>query len=155
LGQPFRYSSHVGGFPTGASAVSPNGTLFAASPGPDRVSFWRAAARTPLTPVLRGPVGDVNGVAFSPDGMLVAAAGSRGTVVWDRRTNKVIRAVPAQHGAAEAAFSPDGHRLAIGGADGINRLLDLRTGRQTAQLAAQGSVDDIAFSPDGKLLASA
>jgi WD40 repeat protein/DNA-binding SARP family transcriptional activator len=155
LGQPFRYASHIGGFPTGASAVSPNGSLFAVSPGPDRVSLWRAAARTPLTPVLRGPVGDVNGVAFSPDGTLLAVAGSRGTAVWDRRTNKVIRAVPAQHGAAKAAFSPDGDRLAIAGADGTDTLLDLRTGRQTGRLTAKGSVDDISFSPDGKLLASA
>ena len=155
LGQPFRYFSHLIGFASGASAVSPDGSLFAVSPGPGYVSFWRTATRTPLTKALRGPVGDVGGLAFSRDGRLLAASGSRGTVVWDRTTNKVIRFVPAQHGAAGAVFSPDDHLLAIGGADGIDRLVDLRTGRQSGQLAAQGSVDDIDYSPDGKLLASA
>lgn len=155
LGQPFRYSSHLVGFPTGASAISRSGSVFAVSPQPDRVVLWRAATRTPLTPALRGPVGDVSGFAFSPDGTLLAAAGSRGTVVWDTTTKTVVRSVPARHGASAVVFTPNGDLLAIGRGDGIDTLLDLRTGRQTGRLAAQGSVTGLDVSQDGKLLASA
>jgi len=97
----------------------------------------------------------VSGLAFSPDGTLLAAAGSRGTVVWDTTTNKIVQSVRAEHGASTAIFTPKGDQLAIGGEDGTDTLLDLRTGMQAGQLAAQGSVTDLDFSPDGKLLASA
>src|SRR5262249_11360170 len=142
LGQPFRYSTHLVGFAPGASAISPDSSVFAVSPGPGRVSLWRAATRTRLTLVLRGPVGTVSGLAFSPDGTLLAAAGSRGTVVWDTTTNKIVQSVRAEHGASTAIFTPKGDQLAIGGEDGTDTLLDLRTGMQAGQLAAQGSVTD-------------
>jgi WD40 repeat protein/DNA-binding SARP family transcriptional activator len=153
LGQPFRYTP-LTGVPT-RSAVSPDGSLFALSPGPDRVTLLRSGTRTPLA-VLRGPAGDMAGIAFSRDGRLVAAAGSRHAVLWDTATKKTVRILSVgEHGAANIAFSPDGLTLAIGRSDGIDALYDLRTGRQTGKLVGRGSTDDIDFSPDGKLLASA
>ena len=82
-GQPFARAAAA------ASAVSPDGSLFAVSPGPDRVSLWRASTRTPASPPLRGPVGYVGAIAFSPGRKLIAAAGSRHTVVWDLNSRKV------------------------------------------------------------------
>jgi WD40 repeat protein len=154
LGQPFRYTSHPGR--VSASAVSPDGLLFATSPAPNRVTFWRSATRTPLTPVLRGPVGDVNGLAFSRDGRFLAAAGSEHAVLWDARTKKIVRILPVgDHGAARVSFSPDGRTFAIGQSNGVDAIYDLRTGRQTGQLIGTGSTDDLDFSPDAKLLVSA
>src|SRR5919204_58564 len=155
LGQPFRFTSRKDGVPTG-SAVSPDGSLFALSPGPDRVSLWRAVTRTRLAPELRGPVGDVNGIAFSPDDKLVAAAGSHSAVVWDATTKKKVTVLPVgTHGASSVAFSPDGRTVGVGTADATDVLYDVRAGRQVGDLAGVGSVDDLAFSPDGKLLVSA
>ena len=155
LGQPFRFTSRKDGVPTG-SAVSPDGSLFALSPGPDRVSLWRAVTRTRLAPELRGPVGDVNGIAFSPDDKLVAAAGSHSAVVWDATTKKKVTVLPVgTHGASSVAFSPDGRTVAVGTADATDVLYDVRAGRKVGDLAGVGSVDDLAFSPDGKLLVSA
>jgi WD40 repeat protein/DNA-binding SARP family transcriptional activator len=155
LGQPFRYTSLSGGLST-RSAVSPDGSLFALSPAPDRLTLWRSGSLTPLGPVLRGPVGDVAGLAFSRDGRIVAAAGSRHAVLWDTATKKTVRVLPVgDHGAAAVAFSPDGRTLAIGRSDGIDALYDVRTGRQKGKLVGAGSTVDIDFSPDGKLLASA
>jgi WD40 repeat protein len=155
LGKPFRYASSAGGISTW-SDVSLDGRLFALSPGPDRVRLWRTG--TPATPVvsLHGPVGDVSGLAFSRDGSLVAAVGSGNAVLWDVSTRKIVTNVSVgKHGAAGVAFGPDGRTLAIGRADGIDAVYDLRTGRQTASLKGAGSIIDIDFSRDGRLLASA
>ena len=155
LGQPFRYSALTGRRST-PSAVSPDGSLFALSPGPDRVTLWRSATRTSLTPALRGPLGDVAGLAFSRDGKLVAAAGSRHVVLWDTTTKDTVRVLPVgDHRATTVSFSPDGHTLAIGESNAIDALYDIRTGKQTGVLIGTGSTQDIDFSPDGKLLASA
>jgi WD40 repeat protein/DNA-binding SARP family transcriptional activator len=155
LGQPLRYSSLPSNAPTG-SAVSPDGSLFALSPGPDRVILWRSVTRAPLGPPLRGPVGAVNDIAFSPDGKLVAAVGYPDAVVWDTTTRKIVRILlVGKYGASSLAFSPDGLMLAIGENDSIDRLYDLRTGKATARFDEDWSTRSLEFSPDGKLLASA
>ena len=135
---------------------SPSGSMFAVSPRPDRVSLWNAVTRTPIGPALRGPVGYVTDIAFSPDGKLIAATGRRHAVIWDTATRKTIRVLPVgDHGASAVSFSPDGLTVAIGRSDSIVALYDLRTGRQTGKLVGYWSITDLDFSPDGKLLATA
>ena len=58
LGEPFRFSPQPDSASTG-SAMSPNGSIYAVSPRPNRVSLWDAETRTPIGPPLRGPVGYV------------------------------------------------------------------------------------------------
>jgi WD40 repeat protein/DNA-binding SARP family transcriptional activator len=155
LGQPFQYGSVRAGLSTW-SAVSPDGSLFALSPGPNLVTLWRSGTRTALNPELRGPVGDVHGLAFSRDGKFIAAAGSRNAVLWDTSTKRIVRVLPVGiHGAGPVTFSPDGMTVAIGRYDGIDTLYDLRTGRKKAELVGDGSTQALDFSPDGRLLASA
>jgi WD40 repeat protein/DNA-binding SARP family transcriptional activator len=154
LGQPFRFTPRTQ-VRTG-SAVSPNGSVFAVSPGPDRVTLWRTSPRTPLGPGLRGPVGGVYELAFSPDGKLLAAAGSQHVVVWETKTGKTVWILPAgKHGATSVAFSPDGLTVAVGRNDSRDTLYDLRTGRQTARFDEDWVTKSLDFSPDGKLLAAA
>jgi WD40 repeat protein len=155
LGETFRHTSQADGAATG-SAVDPNGSIYAVSPRPDRVSLWNTATRTPTGPALHGPVGYVRDIAFSPDGKLIAAAGLRRAVIWDRATRKTIRVLPVgDHGASAVSFSPDGLTVAIGRSDTFAALYDVRTGRQTAKLGGSYSITDLDFSPDGKLLATA
>jgi WD40 repeat protein/DNA-binding SARP family transcriptional activator len=156
LGEPFRHRTQIDGAATG-SAVDPNGSIYAVSPQPDRVSLWSAGTRTAIGPPLRGPVGYVRDIAFSPDGKLIAAAGSRHAVVWDTTTRQTIRVLPVghHHGASSVSFSPDGLTVAIGRWDTFATLYNVRTGRQTAKLGSSYSITDLAFSPDGKLLATA
>lgn len=109
--------------------------------------------------------GSIRGVAFSPDGKLVA--GAFGTcigmlaeprpgqaVVWDVATGQ-RRASLQGHidGVTAVAFSPSGELIATAGyVDGI-KLWETETAALVGRIRATAVITSIAFSPDGKLLA--
>jgi WD40 repeat protein len=64
--------------------------------------------------------------------------------------------VTLPHRAWEAAFSPDGRRLVIGGHFGVAKVLDAATGQALLNLSGHTStVLHVAFSPDGSTVATA
>jgi WD40 repeat protein len=101
----------------------------------------------------------VFGLAFSPDGKLLAIADRSNTVqLWDVGAGKPARAPLTGHAGIvrSVAFSPDGKLLATGSDDKTVRLWNPATGQPAAAplTGHTGPVNALAFSPDGKTLAT-
>ena len=121
------------------------------------MTLWRASDQAVIGE-LRGPCGNLDSLAFSHDGRLVAATGNaRETVVWNVATRKIVQLLgPAgPMGNAGVNFSPDDKLIGTAGVDGNLRIYDLRTGRIVGSAPVQGSLQDLDFSPDGTLVAAA
>jgi WD40 repeat protein len=92
-------------------------------------------------------------VALGPDGRLVATGTERGSgiKVWDARSSKLVRELPAG-GRSAACFSPDGKALLTTSNKEGTHLWDVTTWKVRHHLSKQRS-NSMAFARDGSLLA--
>ena len=114
-------------------AFSPDGRLLAscsldmrlvarADTGAGGVQLWDPATGEPLR-TLTGHTDLVKGVAFSPDGRLLASGGISGVQLWDPATGEPLRTLTGHTSWVEGvAFSPDGRLLASCSEDKTIRL---------------------------------
>ncbi|MFO1498610.1 MAG: protein kinase [Verrucomicrobiota bacterium] len=98
----------------------------------------------------------ISGLAFSPDGTMLAASSIDGTVnLWNAHQGQLLEVLRGHLlGVHAVSFSPDGQRLATVslGAEAV-KLWDVPTRHEVATLAAPGRWFFAAkFSPDGKTL---
>jgi WD40 repeat protein len=121
------------------------------------------AGQVKETVVLPGNKMAVFGLAFSPDGKSVAAAGiDRSIRVWDAGTGKQTSFFEHKRQAIAVAFSPDGGTLVSAGYEPAVRLWDLKTQKQIEeqkenpkdklQVLQIGTVF-VEFNPGGGMLA--
>jgi WD40 repeat protein len=107
---------------------------------------------------LRGPIGFVTAVAYSPDGKHLASACRDGTAkVWNAHTGERILSLAGHTNSVnDVSFSPDGRHLASASSDGTVKIWDAQTGRELTTLKGHTSgLGGLAYSPDGTRLATA
>jgi WD40 repeat protein/DNA-binding SARP family transcriptional activator len=152
---------------TNAVAFRPDGRVLAAEDRTDgtvRLFDLATHARIGVLDATTHP-DDVTGVAFSPDGKLLATAGGDGSdIVWDLTKQPPLRNQQypqpdrPDHWAYAVAFSSDGSTVAWGTDDGMVVLTRVADGTILHTLTVTGSKDTVAaslaFSPDGRTLAA-
>ena len=141
-------------------AFSPDGKRVATTHQDGKVRVWNPTSGKELLalPVDEGQY--LNGVAFSPDGNFIAAAGDGINLVnvWDADTGEVILSSDLGHASTllDIAFSPDEKLAASVGWDRQAKVWDATTGQILYTLSGHTSyINGVAFSPDGTRLATA
>jgi WD40 repeat protein/serine/threonine protein kinase/DNA-binding winged helix-turn-helix (wHTH) protein len=139
----------------GALDWSPAGSLFVTE-GPEESGLIdiRDAATGESVRSFPGHDADVNMVAFSGDGSLLATSGDDGAVnVWDPGTGDRLQHFPGSGEVWGVSFSPDGSLVAAAWwADQAVRIWDVATGRRVSEIAPIAASFATSFSPDGRRL---
>jgi WD40 repeat protein len=150
-------------------AVSSDGKTLASgsrSLAESSVGLWEGATGKEIRALGGRDVKGVFGLAFAPDGKLLACGGADQKVrIWDVPSGKEVATYSCKAVVGCLAFSPDGKMLAVG-TDVVRVLGDLGSGQiqlwdvEKHQLRASvgvyfgAVVAAIAWSPDGRILAS-
>jgi eukaryotic-like serine/threonine-protein kinase len=117
---------------------------------------WEVTTGRKLNRISNASAGNINAIAFSPDGMLLAASGVEGRInVWDS-ANRTLKFHFDGHSAVTSlAFSADGAQLISGGGEGTIRRWDIPS-QKAAGLwrLPQGGDLAVVFAPDGKSIVS-
>ncbi|WP_165226488.1 WD40 repeat domain-containing serine/threonine protein kinase [Aquisphaera insulae] len=134
-------------------AFSPDGGRLASRASDSTVRIWDPAARE-MKAVFREVGWDrwcPQGLAFRPDGAVLAAADHGRVRLWDVGSGRERPPLDHPiHSAQAVAFSPDGRRLAVSGDDTDAAVIDAETGRSVTRLRGHADrIPTIAYSPDG------
>ncbi|MEU2868106.1 protein kinase [Streptomyces olivoreticuli] len=137
----------------GPTAFSPDGTLLAAG---DPFQLRQMPADQVVTTVGDGKRSFWKLAVFSPDGQILAAVQTGGTVLlWNAGTRKDMAVLDRHKEAIQAlAFHPGSRILASADKDGTALLWDTASGSATATFTGGSAIQQVAFSPDGKTLAA-
>ena len=133
-------------------AFSPDGKRLATGESNGRITLWRT--QDWATTVLSAQGEAVNGLAFSPKGLLASASDDSLIRLWNLE-GKLLKTLEGHDASVRSvAFSPDGQLLASGSDDRTVRLWQ-SDGTPVKTLEGHtGQVRSVNFSPDSQRLVS-
>lgn len=135
-----------------AAAITPDGQ-FAACARANRISFYHLPSGRAIA-TENAHRDQVNALAFSPDGTLLASAGYREVKLWRRPRD--VQKLALADGGTRIAISPDGKWFATGGDDGNVKVSEFPGGKVVQTFhGANGAITALAFSPDNAKVACA
>ncbi len=139
----------------GLLAWSPRGVFVTEGPENSGLIDIRNSETGDSVRSFRGHHGDVNDVAFSPNGSRLASTGTDGSLkVWDPSTGRLISTVAGPEEALGPSFSADGSLVSAAWGGGLVQVLDLSTDRVVSRIPVSEPIDT-ALSPDGRHVAVA
>ncbi|MGD8404443.1 MAG: TIR domain-containing protein [Anaerolineales bacterium] len=120
----------------------------------NRIVIWDTETQEQVTTLLQA--GEINAIAYSHDGTLLATASSEGTIrIWNATDNYSEQSLLRMNGqAVSVTFSPDDRWLAAGGTSTFAYLWDVSLGEEVSRLPHSEAVSSVSFSNDGKVLAT-
>lgn len=106
---------------------------------------------------IRGCRRNITGLAYSPNGKLIAAGSDKDIKLWDVSTNKEAKTISGHADFIYSiAFSPDSKHLLSGSYDRTAKLWNVETGTEVAHLKGHiAPIQQAVFSPDGSMIATA
>jgi WD40 repeat protein len=149
-----------GGAASTPLAFSPDGELLAVGSNFSDVWLFNVASHAKVATLSDHSQWGFGGVAFSPNGRILAATSTIGTFLWNTATWKpmghVLGALDSDN--MSIAFSPDGRRLAVSGGNKV-QVWDVANWTQigdpfiNTESSGENEVTSVAFSTDGQTLA--
>jgi WD40 repeat protein len=141
-------------------AFSHDGRLLAVTGNAPNTVVWNVVTRK-IVRILRSPVSaGAAGVAFSPDGKLIATSGvatphDPGLLrVYALRTGRLVGNVRTSTTLQDLDFTPDGRLLATAGLDGKILVWDVQRRALERTIRHRVAILTVRFSPDGKTIAT-
>jgi WD40 repeat protein len=132
------------------------GHIVALASDPDRggtMLVWQRSGVLVKTVAAPGG-GKFDGIAFSPDGTLIAAKHSSQLRFWQTATGAPADGMAVVEDVNAFAFSPDGSRILAGHTDNAARIVRL-DGSEAIRLDGHtDGVSAVAYSPDGEHVAT-
>ncbi len=140
-------------------ALNPAGTILAYGTYTDNSVHLVDVASTKEVGVLEGHTAAVSGLAFSPNGELLASTGTTGLPpnkdgsvrIWNVATREQV-AVFNTSGVSQLSFSPDGTLLAAAAGGNPVQIILWDVTAHTQKNTLKNVFLTASFSPDGKLL---
>jgi WD40 repeat protein len=138
------------------AAFAPDGRHAVSTGSKDKtVRLWRLPAPPPVAAAFAGHRGSVADVVLTPDGGRLVSLDNHGKLlVREFPSGKAVREFATEaDGWTGLAVSPDGKRVAFGGAGNTLRWCDLDTGQELGRVTdPSGRVRGVAFTRDGARL---